>query len=141
MKFTFAAVAILVAAFAADAYAQHPMRPGRWDVTVQMEMPGMPMAMPAMKTTQCVTQAQLDAPDKGLPTGPTKNPNDCKMSDYKVAGDTVSWKIACTGQQAMSGSGEMRFTGDSYEGLMKMTMDQQQMTMKYTGKRIGDCAP
>jgi hypothetical protein len=41
----------------------------------------------------------------------------------------------------MTGSGELRFTGDTYEGVMQMVMDQQQMTMKYSGKRLGDCAP
>jgi len=133
-------VALAVTTLASSATAQNnPMRPGRWEVTVQMEMPGMPMAMPAMKNTQCVTQQQIDSPNRGLPTGPNKNPNDCKISDYKVSGSTVSWAMACTGQTAMTGTGELRFTGDAYEGLMKMMMDQQQMTMKMSGKRLGDC--
>jgi len=142
MRLVVAAAAFLaVAALGSDAAAQHPMRPGRWEITMQMAMPNMPMQMPAVKSTQCITQAQLDAPDKGLPTGPAKNANECKMSEYKQAGDTVTWKIACSGQQAMTGSGELRFTGDTYEGVMQMAMDQQQMTMKYSGKRLGDCAP
>lgn len=124
----------------ASATAQtNPMRPGRWEVTMQMEMPGMPMAMPAMKNTRCVTQQDIDSPGRGLPSGPEKNPNECKVSDYKVSGSTVTWTMACTGQPSMTGTGELRFTGDAYEGLVKMTMDQQQMTMKMSGKRLGDC--
>jgi hypothetical protein len=135
-------VVLVVTTFASSTTAQNnPMRPGRWEVTVQMEMPGMPMAMPAMKNTQCVTQQQIDSPNRGLPSGPNKNPNDCKISDYKVAGSTVTWAMACTGQAAMTGTGELRFTGDAYEGLMKMMMDQHQMTMKMSGKRLGDCTP
>jgi hypothetical protein len=142
MRLIVAAAAFLaVAALASDAAAQHPMRPGRWEITMQMAMPNMPMQMPAMKSTQCITQAQLDAPDKALPAGPNKNANECKVSEYKQAGDIVTWKIACSGQQAMTGSGELRFTGDTYEGVMQMEMDQQQITMKYSGKRVGDCAP
>ena len=117
----------------------NPMRAGRWEVTMQMEMPNMPVQMPTMKNTRCVTQQEIDSPNRGLPTGPEKNPQNCKVSDYKVSGNTVTWAMACTGQPATTGTGEMRFTGDSYEGLIKMTMDQQQMSMKMSGKRLGDC--
>ena len=133
-------VAVSVAATASSATAQNsPMRPGRWEVTMQMEMPNVPVQMPAMKNTRCVTQQEIDSPNKGLPSGPNKNPNECKISDYKVSGNTVTWTMACTGQPPTSGNGELRFTGDAYEGLVKMMMDQQTMTMKMSGKRLGDC--
>ena len=61
------AVSLVIASAAAA--QQHPMRPGRWEITVQMQMPNMPTQMPAMKTTQCITQAQIDGPEKGVPTG------------------------------------------------------------------------
>ena len=142
MKLTRALVvtALAVTALHFPAAAQtNPMRPGRWEVTMQMEMPGMPMQMPAMTNARCVTQQEIDSPNRGLPSGPNKNPNDCKMSDYKVSGNVVTWTMACTGQQPMTGSGELKFNGDSYDGLVKMMMDQQQMTMKMSGKRLGDC--
>lgn len=135
-----AAVLVAFAAAAPGAAAQNPMRPGRWEVSMQMEMPNMPVQMPAIKTTQCITQAQIDGPDKALPKGPD-NPNACKVSDYKVSGNTVTWKMACSGSQAMTGTGEMRFNGDAYDGVMKMTMEEREMTMKYSGKRLGDCTP
>jgi hypothetical protein len=133
---------LMALAVVTSASAQtNPMRAGRWEVTMQMDMPNMPVQMPAMKNTRCVTQQEIESPNRGLPTGPDKNPNNCKMSDYKVSGNTVTWSMACTGQPATTGTGEMRFTGDAYEGLMKMTMDQRQMSMKISGKRLGDCAP
>jgi hypothetical protein len=133
-------VALALAVTASLATAQSsPMRPGRYEVTAQMEMPNMPVQMPAMKNTQCVTQQQIDGQTKGVPMGPQKNPNDCKVSDYKVSGNTVTWNMACTGQQPMTGSGEMRFNGDSYEGTMKMMMQGMEMSMKLSGKRLGDC--
>jgi hypothetical protein len=39
----------------------------------------------------------------------------------------------------MTGSGEMKFEGDTYVGLMKMTTSRGEMTMKYSGKRLGEC--
>jgi hypothetical protein len=117
--------ALLIAALAcaADAFAQHPMRPGRWEVTMQMEMPGMPMQMPPTKTSQCITAEQLKEPNSALPSG-AANPNACKITDHKVAANIVTWKVACSGAEAMSGSGEMKFDGDAYTGVMKMSADR-----------------
>jgi len=139
-------IAVLVAwtAAASTVSAQSPMREGRWEITTQMEMANMPMKMPEMKTMRCVTPEQAKDPTKALPT-PSSNPNDkepaCKVSDYKAVGNNVSWKVACTGAQSFTGSGEMVFAGDSYTGTMKMTMQQGEMSMKYSGKRLGDCMP
>ena len=134
-----AAVVLSFAAVCSHAAAQSPMRPGNWETTMEMDMPGMPMKMPPMKNTRCVTQQEIDSPNKGLPSGPQKNPNDCKISDYKQSGNTVSWNVACSGQQPMTGSGELKFNNDAYDGVIKMMMNQQQMTMKMAGKRLGDC--
>jgi len=136
MKLVPVALAVLACtAIAEDAAAQqNPMRPGRWEVTAQMDMPGM--QMPAMKNTQCVTQQQIDSPTRGLPQGPDNK--DCKVSDYKVSGNTITWNMACPSQQ-MTGSGELKFNGDTYEGLVKIMAQQKEMAMKFNGKRVGDC--
>jgi hypothetical protein len=47
--------------------------------------------------------------------------------------------MKCEGAQAMSGSGEIVYAADTYTGVMKMDRGGQMMTMKYTGKRLGDC--
>jgi hypothetical protein len=132
---------VLVALGAATIFAQSPMRPGRWEVTMQMQMANMPMQMPEMKTTQCVTEAQLKDPASAVPSASARNNASCKVSDYKVVDNMVSWKVACTGQETMTGTGEMTFTGDTYVGLMKLMMAQGEMSMKTSGKRLGDCTP
>ena len=134
-----AVVALALVVPASHAFAQSPMRPGRWETTMQFDMVGMPMQMPPMKNTRCVTQQEIDSPNRGLPSGPAKNPNDCKVSDHKVSGSTITWTMACAGAQPMTGTGELRFMGDSYEGTVKMVMDQKEMGMKLSGKRLGEC--
>jgi hypothetical protein len=130
---------VVLTVAASPAVAQNSMREGQWEVTMQMEMPGMPMQMPPMKNMQCVTKEQLKDPGNALPKGPDSK--DCKVSDYKNEGNKVTWKMACTGSQKMTGSGELVFNGDSYDGAITMTMDPQgQMKMKLSGKRVGDCA-
>ena len=123
-------VALVVSALAVSAVsAQNPMRPGNWESTMQMQMPGM--SMPAMKNTKCVTTEQLKDPVKALPSAAPG----CSMSDYKANGSKVTWKMACT---EMAGTGELTFKGDAYEGLMNVTSPHA-MTMKMSGRRVGDC--
>lgn len=141
MKTTLAAtLAVLIVV--ASVIAQSPIRPGRWEVTMQMQMPGSTIQMPEMKSTRCVTPEDSKDPSRSLPSGPEGRggqKSDCKMSDYKVSGNTATWKMACTGPQPMTGTSEMTFTDDSYTSTMKMDSAQGQMTMKMSGKRVGDC--
>jgi hypothetical protein len=92
-----------------------------------------------MKTTQCITKEQAADPSKSLPSGSADSKNDCKVSDYKVEGGKVSWKVACSKPQKMTGSGEMTFTDETYDGAIKMSMEFGEMTMKLAGKRTGEC--
>lgn len=122
--------------------AQSPIRPGRWEATMQMQMPGSPVQMPEMKSTRCVTPEDAKDPNRSLPSGPegrVGQKSDCKTADYKVSGNTATWKMVCTSPQAMTGTGEMTFTDDSYTGTMTMDSPQGPMTMKMAGKRVGDC--
>jgi len=141
MKTTLTVVVALLAVGTAALIAQGGMRPGRWETTMQMEMAGSPVQMPAMKQTRCVTPAEAKDPSslQSGPPGGRGGKNDCKVSDQKMSGNTMSWKIACTSPDAMTGTGEMTFADDSYTGTMKMNMAQGAMSMKMEGKRLGDC--
>ena len=133
---------VVLLALSLSAMAQGHRRDGRWEVKMEMDMPGMPAGMPAMTTTQCVTPAEASDPQKAVPQGRggRGNQDDCKISDYKVDGDKVTWSMKCEGAQAMSGTGEFIYAADSYTGTMKMDRGGGQvMTMKYSGKRLGDC--
>lgn len=118
---------------------QHPMRPGSWEVTGQMSMAGK--QMPPITSTQCVTPEQLkQAQEGGPPAGVANGPQgSCTVSDQKITASSVTWKMTCTGQMAMTGEGQMQFRGDTYTGTMTMTMAQGAMAMNVSGKRVGDC--
>jgi hypothetical protein len=126
-----------VLALGVSLLAQGARRDGRWEVKVEMQMAGM--TMPPQTITQCVTPKQAADPQSAVPPagrgrgGPGA---DCKVSDYKTEGNKVTWTMACT---QMTGSGEFLYAGDTYTGTMKMSMQGQDMTMKYSGKRLGDC--
>jgi hypothetical protein len=138
MRFVaFAAVAALIvpATFAAG-----PQKAGKWETTVQVEMAGMNMKIPPVTTTVCVTEEDLKDPSKSVPTPGGKGQNsDCKISDYKVDGNKISWSMKCEGKQPVTASGQMTFSGDAYEGSMKMNTQGHDMSMTMSGKRLGDC--
>jgi hypothetical protein len=135
------ALTALVAMSAAVVFAQAVRRDGKWEVSMLMEMPGMP-AMPPFKSEQCVTKEQARDPQSAVP--PQGGPNsDCTSEDTKTTGNKVSWSMKCTTPQPMTGTGEITYTENAFDGVMVMNMARggqpMTMTMKMTGKRIGDC--
>jgi len=135
----FALAACCVMALSWIVVAQTPAREGKWEITMQMDIPGMPMKLPATKVTQCLTNEDLNDPSKTAPKGRKDEKSDCQMSDHKVVGNKVTWTMVCKGKEPMTGQGEMVYAADSYDGWMKMKTADSEMTMKYTGKRVGDC--
>lgn len=114
--------------------AADTIREGLWEVTTQMEMPGMPMKMPATVMKHCYTQN--DVSDQKKIISRDKN---CVVTDLKTSSNKVTWKMKCTGENAATMTGETVFGKDSYTSLMKMHSHGQDMTMKVKGKRLGNC--
>jgi hypothetical protein len=134
MKLNLMAVCLFaVPLIAADA-PKNPMKPGKWEMTVQMDMPGM--QMPARTFTKCITKEQVESSDSAVPGG--RDDAKCKVSDVNVSGNTVTWKTNCP-QRQTTGEGKVTYEGDAYKGEMHMKMPQSEMNIKYTGKRLGDC--
>ena len=98
--FTTLAVCLFAfSALAADA-PKNPMKPGKWEITTQMDMPGM--QMPARTFTKCVTKEDAENAENAIPRG--RQDSSCKLSDVKVEGHTISWKMNCAERQ-MTGEG------------------------------------
>src|SRR5690349_20052022 len=85
---------------------------GMWEITSKMEMPGMPMNMPPQTMQRCVTQKDFSDPQSMAPPDPSGNK--CQTSDYRMQGNTATWKIVCTGPNAMSGTGSATYSGNAY---------------------------
>ena len=138
MRLRSAFIIAALAALAATVLAQGPRRDGNWEVKMEMSMPGMP-AMPPIATTQCITKEDALDPQKSLQQAPSGRGGNCKVSDYKVEGSKVTYAISCEGPEKMSGNGEFTYAGDTYTGTMTVNAAGRGMTMKYSGKRLGDC--
>jgi hypothetical protein len=143
MKKLLVATLLTTAGCSLVAWAQTVRRDGRWEVKTEMSMPGMTMNMPATTTTQCITQAEADDPQKQMPPEGRGMPSGCKVSDFKVDGNKVTYNVTCTSPQPATMAAEMVYGVDKYDGTMTMQMSRggqpMTMVMKYTGKRLGDC--
>ena len=141
-------VLCLAATAGAHAAAGPNMKPGLWEVTVKMEMLGMPQGMPPRTSQRCITPKDTEDPSKVGPGDagrPGKGASDCTMSNYRMQGNTASWEMTCKGPEQMKGTGSITYEGDRYSGVNRMSMNQggkpTQMTMTYSGRRLGDCKP
>lgn len=136
-------VTILFAGSTGLAQAAAPdFKAGEWAQSYQMEVSGMPFQMPPItaKKNLCLDKNNF-VPDNSQPG------QDCKISDQKVNGNTVSWTMRCRVQErTIEGDGQITYKGDHYDGVMEarlVSADSQGpgVRYKYTmqGKRIGDC--
>jgi hypothetical protein len=130
-----AALALCVGiAVAASAPAAAQGKDDQWEITSKMEMPGMPMAMPAQVNRICVAKGAKD--EDYIP-----RQGNCRMTDNKRTGNKFTYRMECTGSDAATMDGEVVFGTGAYEGKMKMTMagSSQAMQMTYSGQRTGSC--
>lgn len=123
---TTAALTLAIATLAAGQAAKGDL----WETTSQPSMEGMPIKMPSNTVKVCTAKEWKEPP------GGQKN---CKTSNMKVEGTKVTWDVQCTGP-SMSGHGEIIRDGQSaYSGTIKLMADQGSMTVKLSGKKLGEC--
>jgi len=100
-----------------------------WEITMKMEMPGMPMAMPPQVSKVCVAKGASD--ENFVP----KQQGNCRTVDSKRVGSKYMF--------TMTAHGEITFNDGAYDGRMEMagTMEGQPMNMNqtYKGRRVGTC--
>ena len=141
-KIIFSILAAAVVFFAAGANAGLDMQDGKWEITTEVEMPGMPIKMPTVTVTECLTSKAPVPPASD--EGEKGEGMECKVVEQKVSGDTITWKVKCSGSSGESeSSGKVTYKGDRMEGIMKMKAkhggEAMEMTSRMKGRRIGRC--
>jgi len=107
-----------------------------WEITSKTEMAGMP-SMPAQTSKVCTPKGK--ATEKGVP-----HDENCKVLDYKQSGNKTTYRMVCTGTDALTGSGEIIVDGpNAYHGTTRMQgkIEGETMDMKssFSSKRIDSC--
>ncbi len=140
MKGKYMCLTLLFSLVSSSAIAEGiPIEPGMWEMTSTMEMPMLPQ--PRVNTSMdCVEESELS------PEAMTEEDMDpsCTFDTSVVDGNTMKWSMDCKAKEGASrGEWEVTSHGDTLTGGGTITMDMQGqpmvMTMKWDGKRVGDC--
>lgn len=106
---------------------------GQWEITMSVEIQGMPMKMPPSTFTQCIKR------DQAIPKDEKPN-QQCKTKDVVTKGNTVSWTMVCTNPGGqMTGKGTVTYNQDKMNGQMTMEGQGMKMLSHFKGHRIGAC--
>ena len=131
-----ALTALFFLLFAFGVFAE--IKEGLWEITTKAEMKGVPVQMPATTVKQCITK------DKPVPKSASDD-YECKVKDYKVSGDTVTYKMECWGKDGlMITEGKTTYKGNTFDGasttrIKTKGQPEMQLANKISGKYIGPC--
>lgn len=163
-----AGVAMVV--MASSATAETRLKPGLWELNIQSlnngAMPEMPKLTPqqqaqmekmgiklpgggaggvGMTVRTCLTKEQVERNEPPKPRDDDRQK--CQQTEMKRSGNTVNWKMVCTGEHPMTGSGSMTMeSAESYSSTVDMVSQDPRygataVSSKMKGKWLGpDCA-
>ena len=145
-------LALLQAGTAINAGAAETIKPGRWEFTSQMQMPGGAQLPPGTSMPPGVqgrpgggmsaTHTSCIAADKAVPTDPRP---ECRVERMQRQGATITWSSSCTtGQGTVRSDGVANYRGNSMEATLTThvpgqggaVMDTRQ---RITGRYLGPC--
>ena len=102
-----------------------------WEITTQMNIPGMPAGMGAHTNKVCTEKGDSK---KAMSQGNEK----CKVTDFKQSGNTVHMAMSCPDGNAVLDT-TYNSAHTEYKGTMKMTSKHGDMTMTMAGRKVGAC--
>ena len=103
-----------------------------WEVTSQMNVPGMPSGMGG--STQRVCQDK----DPKKQAVPMQESDNCKVTDMKQSGNKMTMTVSCPDSKAFL-EHTYNAARTEYQGIMRMTSREGDMTMTTSGRKVGSC--
>jgi hypothetical protein len=139
-RFNFFATCLIGCLFSTTGVAAGiAIEPGMWETNMTMKMSMMPQPQ-VHSSTECIEESELNPEDFNMDEN-----SPCDIGEVVLNDNTVNWAINCPaeGGMALQGNWSMTSNGDTLTGGGSMsggTEDMQiSMTIKWDGKRIGDC--
>ncbi|BFG80563.1 hypothetical protein PTKU46_85970 [Paraburkholderia terrae] len=140
----------LLIAVHANAFAQVPVKPGKWELTGVFK--GLPFGDPAERVrTVCISEAAFGSiPEQELMTAApapsdddSKPPPKCVYSNVRRVSAQSSWDVACE-SPTVKGTGKATFAGEQValsETLeLKMPFGSRFIQHVVLARRLGDCS-
>jgi len=106
-----------------------------WEITSQMNMPGMPAGMGAQTQRVC----QGDDPERAAQQQ-GRDKKDCKVTDRKQSGNRTTISMSCADGTTMVIDQQFNAARTEFTSTMSMKSKKDgDMTMTQTGRKIGAC--
>jgi hypothetical protein len=113
------------------------LRPGKYEFKTYMRMPGMPPNLPPRIDMTCVTPEQVTDVSKVVHARDALLTNECKTSDSKVGGNTLTFTMTCP---KLTTTNEYTFNGESFSAVSwNKGAAKDDWMMKVDAKRGGEC--
>lgn len=142
------ACALIAASASSGALAMHA-KPGEWQVSLKMDMAGVPQIPPAqlakmramgihvpmggdtVTVTHCMTPSE--AAMDNIPAMPREHQKYCTMQNLKTSVDGMSADMVCTGKVQGGGHMQVRFDSpEHYAGKISMSLNANGHPMNST---------
>ncbi|HTQ74785.1 MAG TPA: DUF3617 family protein [Burkholderiales bacterium] len=104
-----------------------------WEVTTQMNVPGMPPGMGGNTSQQCYEKDMRKNVTKG------KNAQGCTVTDYKESGNKITITMSCKNNRSAVMEYVFNPGRTEYKGTMRMKDGGRDMVMNMSGRKIGAC--
>jgi hypothetical protein len=127
MKLMISAIALagaLAVPFSAGAQGKDEL----WEVSSQMNMPGMPAGMGAMTQRMCQDR------DPAKQSAQGQNMEKCRVTERKQSGNTLTMTMACP-----DGTAVLEQTYNAARTEYKGSMRMGDMVMNMSGRKVGNC--
>ena len=104
-----------------------------WEITSQMNIPGMPAGMGGQTQRVC----QGDDPERRA-AAEKKGQEECKVTDKKQTATRLQVTMTCK-QGTMTIDQQYNAARTEFKGSMKMTSKEGEFVMNTTGRKVGAC--
>jgi hypothetical protein len=132
MRIGFMACALLALASLVGTHAAAQTKGEMWEISTQMNIPGMPAGMGAQTQRLC----QGDDPERAA--AKDKNRESCTVKDRKQTATRTTLTMVCK-DGTMTIDQQFNAARTEFKGTMKMTGKDGDMTMNTVGRKVGTC--
>lgn len=129
--------AALLALAATAAWAQLALRPGKYNVTMELTLPGAPVS-DAQEDTDCLSPDDAKDLVKAM-MRELSTAQSCTASNVRTTGNKLTFDAACTlDGNVVSANTELTIKNDtSYAAVMKVDAAGVSTTLKIAGQWVG----
>jgi hypothetical protein len=115
-------------------------KPGLWNLTVTTTADGGGKPMGPFYRSQCLNKEDIRDPEQLFAES---GMSDCRFKGQNQQGGRYDFTIQCNGALPMSGSGNVAYGAEQFQGEINLVTEIQGMDIATTsivsGKRAGEC--